>query len=226
MTRRRRDASVTPAPSSAHCNARRPPKQRSPRHEAPFDLLRARLQRIRPFFRRSRRLCPPGGKAAKLARGRRVPAEPFPEETQKLLAECDGGRDEELKQALVRGLKKVILGPAIYAEKRFGDLALGTETSETLASNAEGEDRARLNRLRLDDALLRRRPSQRARAEGGLEPQPGPATRLRPADPATCLPVRGSQFFPEAPFARSPLASCGSRSGAVVPLAWSSSVAA
>jgi len=77
----------------------------------------------------------------------------FAEETRKLLAEYDGGRDVELKEALVRELNEIIRGPSIYDEARFSEVDLSPETRELLASNPEGDELAHLNRMLLDDAF-------------------------------------------------------------------------
>jgi MscS family membrane protein len=76
------------------------------------------------------------------------------DETRKLLSDYDGGRDERLKEALVRDLNEIIRGPAIYEEKRFDGVELAQETRDLLDRNPEGEDLAHLNRLLLDDAFL------------------------------------------------------------------------
>ena len=73
------------------------------------------------------------------------------EETHNLLSAYDGGRDPELKDALVRDLNGVILGASIYDEHRFGTLR--EEAASLLAGNPEGEALARLNRLLMEDAF-------------------------------------------------------------------------
>ncbi len=77
----------------------------------------------------------------------------FTAETRELLSAYDGGRDPELKDALVRGLNGVILGASIYDEHRFADVTLREEAANLLAGNPEGESLARLNRLLLEDAF-------------------------------------------------------------------------
>ncbi len=75
------------------------------------------------------------------------------EETRTLLADYAGGRDTDLKEALVRDFNAVILGPSIYDEKRFGDIDLRDQTKDLILRNPEGEELARLNRLLMEDAF-------------------------------------------------------------------------
>ncbi len=77
------------------------------------------------------------------------------EETRTLLSEYDGGRDMELKEALVHDLNAVILGPAIYEEKRFSDIDLREQTQDLLVHELQGEELAWLNRFLLEDAFPR-----------------------------------------------------------------------
>lgn len=77
----------------------------------------------------------------------------FTEETLRLLSDYDGGRDEQLKEALVRELNEIIGGASIYDEARFGDVDLDPQTREMVSSFAAGGDAASLNRRLLDQAL-------------------------------------------------------------------------
>lgn len=79
----------------------------------------------------------------------------FSDETRTLLAEYDGGRDQDLKEALVNDLNEVVLGPPIYDAKVFREVRLRDETEALLAREPQGELLARLNRLLLDDAFSR-----------------------------------------------------------------------
>ena len=74
------------------------------------------------------------------------------DETRKLLSNYRGGADKQLKEALAQDLNTIVLGPSIYDERRFQDIERSPETRDLLATNPEGEDLARLNRLLLLDA--------------------------------------------------------------------------
>jgi hypothetical protein len=77
------------------------------------------------------------------------------EETRALLADYGGGRDQELKEALVRDLNAIILGPSLYDEKRFSEIRLREETQELLRRDPQGPELQRLNRLLLEDTFPR-----------------------------------------------------------------------
>jgi len=97
------------------------------------------------------------GLAARLRGKERVAEylrERFSDGTRELLAAYDGGRDVELRDALVRDINEIIVGDSIYDERRFADVALREDTRALLAVNPQGEDLARLNRLLLDDAFV------------------------------------------------------------------------
>jgi len=79
----------------------------------------------------------------------------FCEETRSLLAKYGGGRDLELRDALVRDLNEVVLGPSLYDEKRFSEVNLRPQTRELALARPEGEELARLNRLLLEDVFSR-----------------------------------------------------------------------
>jgi hypothetical protein len=87
-----------------------------------------------------------GNDLARYLRGR------LSDETQNLLSDYGGGRDEKLKEALVRDANAIIPGPSIYDEKRFSKVELRQETRDLLSTDPEGEDLAWLNRLLLEDA--------------------------------------------------------------------------
>jgi len=74
----------------------------------------------------------------------------LPEETRNRVVNYGGGRDQELKEALVNDLNALIEGPAIYDEQRFAGVELSPQTREP-----EGEDLAWLNRHLLEDAFPR-----------------------------------------------------------------------
>lgn len=75
------------------------------------------------------------------------------EDTRRLLAGYGGGRDMRLKQALVRDLNEIVLGPSIYDEDLFSTVELREQTRELLLHDAQGEDLERLNRSLLEDAF-------------------------------------------------------------------------
>ena len=75
--------------------------------------------------------------------------------TRDRLARYLGGRDQELKDALVGELNEIIVGPSIYDEQRFARVELRQKTRDALASEPQGEDLALLNRGLLDDAFPR-----------------------------------------------------------------------
>jgi hypothetical protein len=77
------------------------------------------------------------------------------DETRNMLKEYKDGRDEKLKEALVRDVNEIILGPSIYDEKMFSKVELREEARDLLNTNPEGVDLVRLNRLLLEDAFLR-----------------------------------------------------------------------
>ena len=79
----------------------------------------------------------------------------FSEETRSLLAKYGGGRDLELRDALVRDLNEIVLGPSLYDEKRFSEVDLRPQTRELALARPEGEELARLNRMLLEDAFSR-----------------------------------------------------------------------
>jgi MscS family membrane protein len=75
--------------------------------------------------------------------------------TRALIAGYGGGRDQELKDALVSELNEIIIGPSIYDEQRFAGVELRAETREAIATEPQGEDLAWLNRRLLEDAFPR-----------------------------------------------------------------------
>ena len=79
----------------------------------------------------------------------------FSPETRELIAGYGGGRDRELKDALVGELNEIIAGPSIYDEPRFANVELRSETREAIAAEPQGEDLAWLNRRLLEDAFPR-----------------------------------------------------------------------
>ena len=77
------------------------------------------------------------------------------EEARQLLLEYGGGRDMELKDALVRELNTIVSGPSIYDEHRFAEVDIRRETQELIRRATEAEGLARLNRYLLEDACPR-----------------------------------------------------------------------
>jgi len=75
--------------------------------------------------------------------------------TRALVAGYGGGRDQELRDALVGELNEIIVGPSIYDESRFAGVELHPETREAIAAEPQGEDLAWLNRHLLEDAFPR-----------------------------------------------------------------------
>lgn len=77
----------------------------------------------------------------------------FSEETRALLSDYDGGRNMELKDALVHDLNEIILGRSIYDERRFSEVRLRQQTLDLLLLKPQGEELAQLNRFLLEDAF-------------------------------------------------------------------------
>jgi len=75
--------------------------------------------------------------------------------TRELVAGYRGGRDQELRDALVGELNEIIVGPSIYDESRFAGVELRPETREAIAAEPQGENLAWLTRLLLEDAFPR-----------------------------------------------------------------------
>jgi len=74
------------------------------------------------------------------------------EETRGLLAAYGGGRDMQLKEALVRDLNAIVVGPSVYDERLFAKVELREQTRDLLQRDPQGEDLAWLNRFLLEDA--------------------------------------------------------------------------
>jgi len=66
---------------------------------------------------------------------------------------CGDGRDEALKETLLRDLNAIVSGPSIYDEKVFGDIRLREETQEMLQRDLQEVELERLNRLLLEDVF-------------------------------------------------------------------------
>jgi MscS family membrane protein len=75
--------------------------------------------------------------------------------TRELVAGYGGGRDQELKDALVAELNEIIAGPSFYDEQRFAGVELQSETREAITAEPQGEDLAWFNRHVLEDAFPR-----------------------------------------------------------------------
>jgi hypothetical protein len=75
--------------------------------------------------------------------------------TRELVAGYGGGRDQELKDALVAELNEIIAGPSLYDEQRFAGVELQSETREAITAEPQGEDLAWFNRHLLEDAFPR-----------------------------------------------------------------------
>jgi MscS family membrane protein len=74
------------------------------------------------------------------------------DETRALLAAYGGGRDMQLKQALVRDLNEIVRGRSLYDEHLFAKVELREQTRDLLQREPQGEDLAWLNRYLLEDA--------------------------------------------------------------------------
>jgi len=77
------------------------------------------------------------------------------DETRALLAAYGGGRDMQLKQALVRDLNEIVRGRWLYDEHLFAKVELREQTRDLLQREPQGEDLAWLNRYLLEDAYPR-----------------------------------------------------------------------
>ena len=75
--------------------------------------------------------------------------------TRARLEKYRGGRDPELKDALVHELNQIITGPSIYEEHRFVEVELRQHTRDLILRGPKGEELARLNRCLLEDAYPR-----------------------------------------------------------------------
>jgi len=88
------------------------------------------------------------------------------ESRQALSQEAPSGpRSSELESDLLKDLNAFIQGPSIYDEQRFSGIVLRDVTKQLLERNPQGKDRARLNRLLLEDAY----PSELSRKVTGWD---------------------------------------------------------
>lgn len=74
--------------------------------------------------------------------------------------------ESRLRQFVTDELNRLVQGPSIYDAARFAEVGLSEETQALLRERVKGEDRARLNRLLLEDAYpraLARSPASRER---------------------------------------------------------------
>lgn len=76
----------------------------------------------------------------------------FSSRTRTLLSGYRGGRDTELKDALVREFNEIVHGRLIYEEHRFAESTRRQQTKDLILRAPKGAEVARLNRLLLEEA--------------------------------------------------------------------------
>lgn len=113
----------------------------------------------------------PSGLAAKLRAGEGALSsylvQQLPPETQAALLQTDeraGAVSEDLLQALIDGINRIIHKPCIYEHRRFAEVKLSRETRQSVESVVPGAPTPFVNRTLLDEAypdeiLKRRRES-------------------------------------------------------------------
>jgi len=78
--------------------------------------------------------------------------EQFDEATRDDLASPDRATAKDFRSALGKSLARIVNGPSIYDAARFNGIKLRPETDALRATNPQGRELARLNRVLLEDA--------------------------------------------------------------------------
>jgi len=94
------------------------------------------------------------------------------------VANYRGGADHKSRQALVQDLNEIVLGPPLFGEHLFSRVRRRPETEELLATNPDGDELARLNRMLLEDIF----PAELARKTEATPSPPEPGEDLGQLD--------------------------------------------